>query len=96
MKLRPLGNHLLVRRAEAEEVIRGIVIPQTAQDAPHRGTVIAAGPGSRTPDGVAIPLDVAEGDIIIFGARMGVPVTVGGEELLFMTEDAVLAVVEAG
>ena len=94
MKLRPLGNHLLVRRAEAAEVIGSIIIPQTAQDAPHRGKVIAAGPGVKNPDGVVIPLDVAEGDVVIFGARMGVPVTVGGEELLFMTEDAVLAVVE--
>lgn len=94
-KLRPLGNNLILRRAAAEERTRGgIIIAESAQARPHRGTVVAAGPGYFA-DGVFIKTECVEGDTVIFGAGTGHEVQVDGEDFLVVSEDAVIAVVVA-
>jgi chaperonin GroES len=91
MKLKPLGDRLVVRAIEAEEVTAsGIVLPDTAQEKPQRGTVLAVGEG-RYEDGKRVPLDVVEGDEVIYSKYGGTEVTVEGEELLILRESDVLA-----
>lgn len=95
MKLRPLANNLLIRRATAEErSAGGIIIPEKAQNKPHRGTVLAAGEGYVNDNGVFVETTVKVGDVVIFGAALGVDVQVDGEMLVMIAEDGVLAVVE--
>jgi chaperonin GroES len=94
-KVRPLGDRILVKRLEEEEVMKGgIIIPDTAKEKPQRGEVVAIGLGRLDDDGKRIPLDVQEGDSILFGKYAGNEVTIGDEEYLIMREDDVLAVVE--
>ncbi len=95
VKVRPLGDRILVTRLEEEEVIKGgIIIPDTAKEKPQRGQVVAVGLGRLDDDGKRIPLDVKAGDSILFGKYAGNEVTVGDEEYLIMREDDVLAIVE--
>lgn len=96
VKVRPLGDRILVKRLEEEEVVKGgIIIPDTAKEKPQRGEVIAVGPGRYDEDGERrIPLDVAVGDQILFGKYAGSEVTIDDEEYLIMREDDVLAVIE--
>jgi chaperonin GroES len=95
-KVRPLGDRILVKRLEEEEVVKGgIIIPDTAKEKPQRGEVVAVGPGRFDAEGEKrIPLDVKEGDQILFGKYSGNEVTIDDVEYLIMREDDVLAVLE--
>lgn len=94
MGLKPLGDRVLVRVEEAEESLpSGLVIPDTAKEKPQEGSVLAVGPGAIS-DGKRVPLDVKEGDRIIFSKFGGTEVKVGGEELMILNERDILAVVE--
>ena len=94
-KIRPLHDRILVKRIEEQETVRGgIIIPDTAKEKPQEGKVIAAGNGKIGDDGKRIPLDVKEGDTILFGKYSGQEIKMEGEELLIMREDEVLAVIE--
>lgn len=91
MGLTPLGDRVVVRQIEAEEVTAsGIVLPDTAQEKPLRGTVLAVGEG-RWENGTRVPLDVAAGDEVIYSKYGGTDVTVDGEELLILRESDILA-----
>ena len=93
MKFRPLHDRVLVRRVEAaEKTAGGIIIPDTAQEKPQEGEVVAIGTGTRSEDGKITPLDVKAGDKILFGKWSGTDVTVDGEELLIMKESDVLGI----
>jgi len=95
-KVRPLGDRILVKRLEEEEVVKGgIIIPDTAKEKPQRGEVVAVGPGPFDTDGEKrIPMDVKEGDQILFGKYAGNEVTIDDVEYLIMRQDDVLAVLE--
>ena len=91
MKLKPLGDRIVVRAIEAEEVTAsGLVLPDTAQEKPQRGRVLAVGPG-RYEDGKRIPPDVDEGDEVIYCKYGGTEIQVEGEDLLILRETDVLA-----
>jgi chaperonin GroES len=93
MKVRPLHDRLIVQRLEEEEQrFGGIIIPDTAKEKPQQGKVIAAGKGKAKDDGKVLPLDVKEGDTILFGKYSGQEIKIDGEEYLIMREDEVLAV----
>ena len=95
MKFRPLHDRVLVRRIEQEEkTAGGIIIPDTAQEKPMEGEVIAAGSGTHRDDGTIVPLDVKAGDRILFGKWSGTEVKIDGEELLIMKESDLLGVIE--
>jgi chaperonin GroES len=92
---RPLHDRVLVKRVKEEEKTRGgIIIPETAQEKPQEGEVVAVGPGARDEDGEYIKPDVAVGDRILFGKWSGTEVKVDGEELLIMKESDILGVIE--
>jgi chaperonin GroES len=93
---RPLHDRVLVKRVKEEEKTKGgIIIPDTAQEKPQEGEVIAVGPGARDEDGERIELDVKVGDRILFGKWSGTEVKVDGEELLIMKESDIMGVIEA-
>lgn len=93
MKLRPLHDRVLVRRLEQEKkTAGGIIIPETAQEKPQQGEVVATGPGARGEDGRLHPLDVKKGDRILFGKWSGTEVKIKGEELLIMKEADILGI----
>ena len=93
---RPLHDRVVVRRVKEEEKTRGgIIIPDTAQEKPQEGEVIAVGPGARDEDGERIPLDVKTGDRILFGKWSGTEVKIDGEDLLIMKESDIMGVLEA-
>ena len=95
MKFRPLHDRVVVRRVTAEEKTRGgIIIPDTAQEKPMEGEVIAVGPGARNENGEIVALDVKAGDRILFGKWSGTEVKLDGEELLIMKESDIMGVVE--
>lgn len=95
-KLRPLSNQLLIKRAESEEKTPGgLYVPDKAKERPHRGRVVAAGPGYRTDAGVLIPTTCKAGDVVVFGQGIGVELSLDGETYTILSEDAVLGVVEA-
>ena len=95
MKFRPLHDRVLVRRVEAEaKTAGGIIIPDTAQEKPQEGEVVAVGEGTRDEDGDRIPLDVKAGDRILFGKWSGTEVKVDGEDLLIMKESDILGIIE--
>jgi chaperonin GroES len=92
MKLKPLGDRLIVKAVEEEETTAsGIVLPDTAKEKPQRGKVLAAGDGKVTDDGKRVPLDVSEGDEVLYSKYGGTDITVDGEELLVLRESDVLA-----
>ncbi|HXZ57391.1 MAG TPA: co-chaperone GroES [Gaiellaceae bacterium] len=92
MDLQPLGDRLIVEVLEEEETtISGIVLPDTAKEKPQRGRVLAAGPGSRNDKGELIPMEVAEGDEIIFSKYGGTEIKLGADEILVLRESDVLA-----
>ncbi len=96
MKFRPLHDRILVERIESEEVSTGgIILPDTAKEKPQQGKIIAVGTGKRTEDGKILPLEVKEGDTILFGKYSGNEVKVDGVEYLIMREDDVLGLVES-
>ena len=95
MKIRPLGDHILIKRIEEEEKSSGgIIIPDTAKEKPQEGKVIAVGSGRRLESGEIQPLDVQPGDRVLFGKYAGSDVTLDGEEHLILREDDVLGVME--
>jgi len=95
MKIRPLHDRLLVKRLEEQETTKGgIIIPDSAKEKPIEGRVLAAGHGKLLEDGKVRPLDVKEGDRILFGKYSGTEIKIEGEEHLILREDEVLAVVE--
>jgi len=96
MKLKPLGDRLIVKPVEEEETTAsGILLPDTAKEKPQKGKVVAAGDGRWDEDGEKrIPLDVAEGDEVLYSKYGGTDITIEGEELLVLRESDVLAKVE--
>lgn len=95
MKLRPLGNHLIVTREdEPAKTKSGLVIPDTAKEKSQRGTVIAVGDGKILKSGKKIPLDVMEGDRVLFGKYAGEDFKLGSEEYVILTEDDILAIIK--
>ena len=95
MKFRPLHDRVLVRRVEADtKTAGGIIIPDSAQEKPSEGKVIAVGNGLKDDNGKAPPLDVKKGDKILFGKWSGTEVTVEGEELIIMKESDILGIIE--
>ena len=92
MKLKPLGDRLIVKPIEEEETTAsGIVLPETAKEKPQKGKVVAAGDGAINEDGSRRPLDVVEGDVVLYSKYGGTEVTVEGDELLVLRESDVLA-----
>jgi chaperonin GroES len=92
---RPLHDRVVVKRVKEEEKTKGgIIIPDTAQEKPQEGEVIAVGPGARDEDGERIALDVKVGDRILFGKWSGTEVKIDGEELLIMKESDIMGVIE--
>lgn len=95
MKFRPLHDRVLVRRVEAEEkTAGGIIIPDSAQEKPSEGEVVAAGAGVKDDSGKITALDVKAGDKILFGKWSGTEVKIDGEDLLIMKESDILGIVE--
>jgi len=95
MKFRPLHGRVVIRRVDAQEkTVGGIIIPDTAQEKPMEGVVVAAGPGARNEQGQIIALDVQAGDRILFGKWSGTEVKLDGEELLIMKESDIMGIVD--
>lgn len=95
MKFRPLHDRVVVRRIDAEEkTAGGIIIPDSAQEKPQQGEVIAVGPGARGDDNELIALDVKVGDRVLFGKWSGTEVKIDGEDLLIMKESDIMGVLE--
>jgi chaperonin GroES len=93
-KFRPLHDRVVVRRITAEEKTKGgIIIPDTAQEKPQEGEVIAVGPGARDESGKLIPIDVKAGNRVLFGKWSGTEVKLDGEELLIMKESDIMGVI---
>ena len=92
LKLKPLGDRLIVRAIEEEETTAsGLVLPDTAKEKPQRGRVLSVGPGSRNDKGEIVPLDVVEGDEVIFSKYGGTEIKVGADDVLILRESDVLA-----
>src|SRR5271169_4493221 len=97
MKFRPLHERVVIRRLSAEEkTVGGIIIPDTAQEKPMEGEVVAAGPGARNEQGQIVALEVKAGDRILFGKWSGTEVKIDGDELLIMKESDIMGIVEGG
>ena len=95
MNFRPLHDRLLLRRVEQEaKTIGGIIIPDTAQEKPMEGEVVAVGPGARGDDGKVHPLDVKAGDRVLFGKWSGTEIRLDGEDLMIMKESDIMGLVE--
>jgi chaperonin GroES len=91
---RPLHDRVAIRRLEAEEKSAGgIIIPDTAQEKPQQGEVVAVGEGLRNEAGEIMPLDVKPGDKILFGKYSGTEVTIGGDDLVIMQESDIMGVI---
>jgi chaperonin GroES len=96
MKLKPLGDRLIVRAIDEDETTAsGLVLPDTAKEKPQKGEVLAAGDGKVGDDGTRIPLDVAAGDTVLYSKYGGTEIKVDGEDLLVLRESDVLAKVES-
>ncbi|MBI4366639.1 MAG: co-chaperone GroES [Deltaproteobacteria bacterium] len=93
-KFRPLHDRVVVRRITALEKTKGgIIIPDSAQEKPSEGEVIAVGPGGRDESGKLIPIDIKNGDRVLFGKWSGTDVKLDGEELLIMKESDIMGVI---
>jgi len=93
MKFRPLHDRVVVEALDAEEkTAGGIIIPDTAQEKPQQGRVVAVGAGARGEDGKLVPLDVTEGDVVLYGKWSGTEVKIDGKTLLIMRESDVMGV----
>ena len=96
MKLRPLGDRIVVEPAEQEErTASGIILPETAKEKPQEGKVIAAGPGKLNEDGSRSPMDTTVGDRVLYAKYAGTEVKLDGKKLLILRESAILAVLES-
>jgi chaperonin GroES len=95
MKLRPLQDRVLIRRVEPEaKTAGGIFIPDTAQEKPMEGEVVAVGPGARDENGKLWPLDVKARDRVLFGKWSGTEVKLDGEDLMIMKESDIMGVID--
>jgi len=95
MNFRPLHDRVVVRRIEEEmKTAGGIIIPDTAKEKPMQGEVIAAGPGARDENGKLVPLDLKNGDRVLFGKWSGTEVKIDGEELVVMKESDIFGIIE--
>jgi chaperonin GroES len=95
MEIQPLHDRLVVKRIEAEEIVKGgIVIPDTAKEKPQSGVVMAIGKGKILENGTRIEMTVKEGDHILFAKYSGTEIKLDGEEYLILREDEVLAITE--
>src|SRR5688500_3810514 len=95
MKMRPLRDRILVERVEEQEQrVGGIIIPDTAKEKPQQGRVVAVGKGRVNDKGEVFPLDVKEGDTVLFGKYAGTEIKIEGKEYLIVREDEVLGIVE--
>jgi chaperonin GroES len=93
MKFKPLHDRVLVQRVESEEkTAGGIIIPDTAQEKPMHGTIVAVGSGGRDDSGKLVPLDVKEGDTVLFGKWSGTEVKVDGMDYLIMKESDIMGI----
>jgi len=96
MKLKPLGDRLVVEPKEREQTTpSGLVLPETAKEKPQEGEVIAIGPGRRDEDGDRIAMDVAVGDTVLYAKYGGTEIKLDGKKLLILKESDVLAIVES-
>jgi chaperonin GroES len=96
MKLKPLGDRLIVRAIEEEEkTASGLVLPDTAKEKPQKGEVLAVGDGKIDDNGSRVPLDVEAGDTVLYSKYGGTEIKVDGEDLLVLRESDVLAKVES-
>ena len=94
MKVKPLGDRVLLKRLEKEErTAGGIIIPDTAKEKPQEGSVVAVGPGRTTEEGKRLPLDVKAGDVVLFTKYAGSEVKLDGEEFLLVREEDILGVI---
>ncbi len=95
MKFRPLQDRVLVRRIDAEaKTAGGIIIPDTAQEKPMEGEIVAVGPGARDEMGKLVPLDVKTGDRVLFGKWSGTEIKLNGEDLMVMKESDIMGVLD--
>jgi chaperonin GroES len=95
MKIKPLHDRVIVKRIEEEEKTKGgIIIPDSAKEKPAEGKIVAVGDGKVLEDGSRQPLEVKEGDRVLFGKYAGTEVKINGEEHLIMREDDIIAIVE--
>jgi chaperonin GroES len=95
MNIRPLQDRVLVRRIDVDEKTSGgIIIPDSAQEKPAEGEVLAVGPGGRDEDGKVHSLDVSKGDRVLFGKFGGTEVKLDGEELLIMKESDIMGIIK--
>jgi chaperonin GroES len=95
MKFRPLHDRVVVRRVEEDTKTKGgIIIPETAQEKPMQGEIIAVGPGGRDEAGKLIPIDLKVGDRVLFGKWSGTEVKIDGEDLLIMKESDIMGVLD--
>jgi chaperonin GroES len=94
MTLKPIGNRVVVEPIEQEDVTpSGIVLPETAKEKPQKGKVVSVGPGDRDEDGKRIPMDVSEGDVVLFAKYSGTEIKVDGKKVLILRESDLLAIV---
>ena len=97
VKVRPLHDRLIVERIEdTEQMVGGIIIPDTAKEKPQQGKVLAVGKGKTKDDGTVTPLDVKAGDTVLFGKYSGQEIKLDGTEYFIMREDEILGVIEDG
>ena len=95
MKFRPLHDRVVVKRVDEDTMTKGgIIIPDTAQEKPMQGKIIAVGPGARDESGKLVPLDVKKGDTVLFGKWSGTEVKIDGDELLIMKESDIMGVLD--
>ena len=95
MKFRPLHDRVVVKRVEEDTKTKGgIIIPETAQEKPMQGKIIAVGPGARDEAGKLVALDVKKGDTVLFGKWSGTEVKIDGEDLLIMKESDIMGVLD--
>jgi len=95
MKIRPLGERILLKRIEEEDKSKGgIIIPDSAKEKPQEGKVVAVGKGRMLDDGKMVPLEIKKGDRVLFGKYSGTEVKIEGEEHLIVKEDDILGVIE--
>lgn len=93
-QIRPLGDRVVVKVVKVEKTAGGIVLPETAQEKPQLGEVIAAGPGTLDKDGKRMPMDVQKGNRVLFAKYAGTEVKLDGEEYLLLSEKDILGIVE--
>ena len=95
MKFRPLHDRVLLRRVDQEErTAGGIIIPDTAQEKPMEGEIVATGPGARDDSGKLVALDVKKGDRVLFGKWSGTEVKIDGDDFLIMKESDIMGIIE--